>query len=386
MLYGSEPPPVDSVWEKIREKGWRVESQHRSQVTGKEKKVDTKLVAEVTRTAITTPKDMRTTIVLVTGDADVVPALEEILKEDHWKIEIYMWKQALANELTKFASDHSDQVDIKPLDMYITEVTFTSMKFNISSNKALKSKVKESGVVFSMIPKAFGNRIPTKDWCNQLESITQWPFQYYWFEISKKKTDNLVVVFLGSTEGSKFDVANFIATIKTYEGKQKYHLPYVEKVQPFLQFIEKEFNERSDLALEQVGIYNQDDVFDGHENEKNYVSESSDKWSTVTIKGRRQRRQNYSEQCPYKFNCYYGTRCMSNHTPEEKQHFSQRKEGRGNPLRKVEMCKHFMKDAKCHKRNCEYAHGEKDAWCLTCRSNGHFTKECPSKKHFETQN
>ena len=40
-------------------------------------KRDTKLVAEVTRTAITTLRDERTTIVVVTGDADVIPALDD---------------------------------------------------------------------------------------------------------------------------------------------------------------------------------------------------------------------------------------------------------------------------------------------------------------------
>ena len=41
FLYGSEPPPVDTVWEKIKERGWDVpKPKRRSAITGKEKQVD----------------------------------------------------------------------------------------------------------------------------------------------------------------------------------------------------------------------------------------------------------------------------------------------------------------------------------------------------------
>ena len=47
ILYGSELPPVDTVWKKIREKGWKVNTHRRSWITGKEKQVDTNIVAEL---------------------------------------------------------------------------------------------------------------------------------------------------------------------------------------------------------------------------------------------------------------------------------------------------------------------------------------------------
>ena len=39
ILYGSEPPPIDSVWNKIRERGWQVVTSKRSAFTNKEKQV-----------------------------------------------------------------------------------------------------------------------------------------------------------------------------------------------------------------------------------------------------------------------------------------------------------------------------------------------------------
>ena len=48
ILYGSEPPPIDSVWQKIRERGWKVIITQRSTFTGKEKQVDHQMVADIT--------------------------------------------------------------------------------------------------------------------------------------------------------------------------------------------------------------------------------------------------------------------------------------------------------------------------------------------------
>ena len=81
------------------------------------------LVAEVTERAIKTPKHERTTIVLVTGDADVIPAVDQVLKEEGWKIEIYMWRQSYFNK-------YKDRVDIKPLDDLKDDFTFTNIILN----------------------------------------------------------------------------------------------------------------------------------------------------------------------------------------------------------------------------------------------------------------
>ena len=98
-LYGSEPPPIDTVWKKIRERGWEVLTSQRSQLTGKEKQVHTKLVTDVISLACKTPIHERTTIILVTGDANVIPAIEGVLGEEQWKVEVYMWANAISNQL-----------------------------------------------------------------------------------------------------------------------------------------------------------------------------------------------------------------------------------------------------------------------------------------------
>ncbi len=158
VLYGSEPPPVDSVWNKIKEQGWRVMTDKKSKLTGKEKKVDTRLVAEVTALSICTRIEMRTTIVLVTGDADVIPAMQEAMKQAHWSVEVCMWKHAMSRDLSRFARDNDDCE-------FLDDV--------------LERQGNKGGIVFSIGEKAFcgggdfHKHIPTQSWLLSMAEPTR---------------------------------------------------------------------------------------------------------------------------------------------------------------------------------------------------------------------
>ncbi len=350
VLFGSEPPPVDTVWENIREKkNWEVRTPHRNAITNKEKQVDTMLVAEVTERAIKTPKHERTTIVLVTGDADVIPAVDQVLKEEGWKIEIYMWRQSMSHDFYKY----KDRVDIKPLDNL--NFTFTNMKFKL--NRLNQVIVKENGVVLTMKPNAFEKNVPTENWCEKLENIAQWPVQHYWFKVEDKRTDDLVIVFL-KFESEKPD-------LKVFLEQAREHLDNVKEAKTFLEH--SQGIDVESIELEKIGVYSQEDL------------EETDDWSNVEGR-RKKKKQKYSDQCTYEFNCLYGTGCRKKHTEKEKEHFRTRNDGRGNSLRKVKCCTHFQKGS-CNKpmKECEFAHGEADAWCLQCCSSGHYTDNCPKK-------
>ena len=97
FLYAAEQPAVDTVWQKIKECGWKVpQPKKRSVLTRKEKGIDTQLVADITEMACTTPKEQCTTIVIISGDANVMPAIQKVLKYKGWKVEVYMWESAMS--------------------------------------------------------------------------------------------------------------------------------------------------------------------------------------------------------------------------------------------------------------------------------------------------
>lgn len=384
-LYGSEPPPIDSVWKRIRERGWEVITSQRSQLTGKEKQVDTKLVADVISLACKTPEHERTTIILVTGDANIIPAIEGVLNEERWKVEVYMWENAISNQLKQLG--RGDRCKVFSLDQYLEQVTFTNMKFHFS-NPNVRSMVCAFGVVFRMEEEAFKpNRVPTDDWIDSLDSLAQWPSQYYWFDHKRSLKNDLVVVFR-PVSGKRFNVGNFLESVKIPEvdGRTKYRLKHVQGVQTFIQFITALIREarqdpelkKFDAALEQVGLYTHDDVCAGYENDALYVSDNIERWQIFRKKHRPQSRQRYTQECPKHYNCFYGTRCHYGHSPEEVAYFKKRKDGRGNPQRKVTLCRAF-ENKRCFKKKeeCDWAHGDEDAWCKECRKTGHLGSKCP---------
>ena len=126
-LYGSEPPPIDSVWQKIRERGWKVITTERSTITNREKQVDHQMVADIT--ALVSDRSVtKGKIVIVSGDADMIPAINESIKMK-WSTEIWMWEGCISNALKKLTEEKPKFVHINTLDSSLEEVTFTNFKF-----------------------------------------------------------------------------------------------------------------------------------------------------------------------------------------------------------------------------------------------------------------
>lgn len=246
IVYGSIPPPTDSVWNKMKGDNFEVKCKKRSTWTGKEKQVDAEMSTDITTTAIKTPSEKRSTIVLVSGDGDFIPCLESVLKEERWTIEVYTWKDTVASDLRKLASQHKERVTIKELDDYMDKFTFKEMEFKMSG-PLQRQKIKQGGMVFTME----NHENPTQDWCDELEHTTLLPFQYYWFKVSKKRTDHLVIIF----QKDKLSEISFTSDQKT----EMHYLPKVRSVRTFKSFSIEIFQEEHltswqaiDRALEQV--------------------------------------------------------------------------------------------------------------------------------------
>ena len=228
-------------------------------------------------------------------------------------------------------------------------------------------------MVFQMKPKAFSNRVPTEEWCRELESITQWPFQYFWAELNGDETNDLVLVF-ASNDGDSFDLTGFLTQVREY----RYQIWYTENAMPYVQYEQ----EKSGLymALEEVGYIPYSEACDGYNDEAiSSVSYNDDKTWNVKRPPRPRKSQRYSEPCKYKYNCILGVNCHYQHSNDQKRFF-RTNQGKGNQFRKVRPCKHHP-NCKNDINECTYAHGEEDAWCLNCSDTcGHYTDNCPKRK------
>ena len=103
FLYGSRPPPNDSLWAIAKAKGFEVIVFDRN-VANKEKKIDTQIAADMVEHSFTlaNPKDDEFT--LVAGDTDFVPVIEK-LRARGYRVDACFWRHAsreLKQAATKF--------------------------------------------------------------------------------------------------------------------------------------------------------------------------------------------------------------------------------------------------------------------------------------------
>ena len=95
-LYGSEPPPNDSVWKMIRLKGFDVKVFKRN-IFNREKGVDMRMGLDIVRLVLTTKPP--STVAIVAGDADFIQVVDDAHAEG-WKVEAWYWANA-AGDLKK---------------------------------------------------------------------------------------------------------------------------------------------------------------------------------------------------------------------------------------------------------------------------------------------
>ena len=100
-LFGSRPPPNDSIWRFAERAGFELHLEDRN-VRNKEKKIDTGIATLITKDAYKHGKAADDLFVLVAGDADYVPTINA-LREDGFKVEVVFWNHA-AKELKEVAS------------------------------------------------------------------------------------------------------------------------------------------------------------------------------------------------------------------------------------------------------------------------------------------
>jgi uncharacterized LabA/DUF88 family protein len=89
VLFGSRPPPDDSIWKYAERAGFELVLEDRN-VANKEKKIDTGIVSAMVRDAYKKMNAESDVIVLVAGDSDFVPPVRDLI-EDGFKVEVVFW-------------------------------------------------------------------------------------------------------------------------------------------------------------------------------------------------------------------------------------------------------------------------------------------------------
>jgi uncharacterized LabA/DUF88 family protein len=100
-LFGSRPPPNDGIWTFAERAGFELHLEDRN-IKNKEKKIDTGIATLLTKDAYKHGVPAEDVFVLVAGDSDYVPTINE-LRKDGYFVEVVFWDHA-SRELQEAAS------------------------------------------------------------------------------------------------------------------------------------------------------------------------------------------------------------------------------------------------------------------------------------------
>ena len=128
FLYGSIPPPNDSVWNAARKMNFEVQIFKRS-AGGKEKEVDVAMSSEIVEQVLElklTNVDTDCVFVIVTGDRDLKTPIEKVLKRSV-PVELWSWEQGLSREFRVMANTEKFLTVFK-LDDFVTKFSYFAFK------------------------------------------------------------------------------------------------------------------------------------------------------------------------------------------------------------------------------------------------------------------
>ena len=375
ILYGSEPPSIDSVWEKIREHGWQVVTSKRSSFTNKEKQVDHQMVAHIT--ALVTDRSVaKGKIVLVSGDADVIPAIREGL-DRNWSFEIWMWASGISKALRTLKKENPEFLSIHELDSRLKDISFTNFKFNVTQ---VSSQLSNRSAVIK-------NFKVTEGWEKKLTEKLRWPFQFCWIgpeTLTDVRDYKDVLLIFQSHAKPKDDKAFSDHFEEIFQNLLKI---YPEKVVNYPVY-RREYAKDEEICLtnrygvlskvdEELSSSDQSDLEEGGGERSRPGSgkksttndrDTSEAEEFQLVQSKQSKRaQQFSELCRYRSRCSNGLKCRHGHTEDEKKFFR-------NPLRHREC--NFKKNCK-YGSQCNYAHSNKDSFCRQCHQWGHLESDCP---------
>ncbi|KAI6779358.1 uncharacterized protein J7T54_000456 [Emericellopsis cladophorae] len=146
FLYGSRPPPNDSVWNAFKNRFKFKTKIYNRNSQNKEKEVDnslaTDLVYEATELGVAARYDTevhqrkeRTVFIVITGDRDILPPVRKVLDSDI-RVELWGWKNGIAKEYYTEQNDRRGLLSIHHLDKEFNNIFFTNFRSTRKGNKA----------------------------------------------------------------------------------------------------------------------------------------------------------------------------------------------------------------------------------------------------------
>ena len=384
FLYGSVPPPNDSVWNAARKMNFVVQIFQRSG-GGKEKEVDVAMSSDITEQVLElkyTNPDTDCVFVIVTGDRDLKSPISKVLLQKV-PVELWSWERSLSREFRLMANTEKFLTVLKLDDVVksFSYFTFRSPRVSGDINPA-------HAIVFKNVP---GNKEFFYKFADNLTRLLRL-FYISSVDSNTKGRKDLIVEFPKShpeviftlLRQCKFSLEAI--SYPEYIAQRKDAIPPIETTNRYEAL--SSFDDCDDEALmdaveSSLEVEVADIVAPSTATEHASGSEEheidTDDWVTFVQRkaGRKTQVQRRRDTpCQWGIHCAKNVSCSYAHSEEDQKLF------RMNPnikfqYWKTNQCNRLSQHTQAEQqKRCPFAHGDADAWCLKCKSYGHFTNNC----------
>lgn len=383
FLYGSIPPPNDTLWNAARKKNFEVKTFQRS-ISGKEKKVDVAMATDITDVATEKKycdSERQTVFIVVTGDKDLITPIEcAMTKSELISIELWAWDFSMAREFRQLANKE-DRLTVRKLDN--VELAFSYKEFKSTRSNAIDPT---KAIVYRDVPSnkrfyyAFANDmcrllrlfyITSIDFSGKRDLIVEFPKTKIEVVISELKRCKIGNEPCSYPEymTTRTEQTEALSTTNRFEALADLD----DSEDAFSEAIESSLS----LDLDQLAISTHEKGATGSE------SDMDDTWILVARskagkKAWKQKRKTL--KCTHGIHCSSASACPYLHSDQEQKIFRVQSHVKFK----------FWKSRLCTKQEhqepttmeperlerCQYAHNDTDSWCLECAMYGHLTEDC----------
>lgn len=372
-LYGSIPPPVDTVWEAMGSHDVEVSTFARSTWSGREKQVDMAMGVQSARQALKDKMNgIQSEFILVSGDRDLYSVVLEII-EDGFPVHVWSWNNCLAKEYRRM---QHELVQVHLLDDYLEQIGFRETIFRVDRHTISPHSI----VVLEPLSKA--------DEIKSFVSHLNVPVHRYECPTQREgaSSKDLVIIPSFAWRMTHVELVNLfkeskakleasglsVRTYSEYCQSSFPHLPTCELA------ISNRFAELPDLEVGSRGsnehVDDHDEILDDNRDE---MIDANDGFTDVNRSGKQMKKSKKNDQgsrkhCYWGFYCAHETNCKYGHTKNEEEHF--KTYGHRRP-KKYELC---QREDCIFGKSCKFAHSKEELLCTACDTKGHGRNECPA--------
>ena len=373
ILYGSIPPPNDTVWKAVSEKNFTVKVYKKSG-SGRVKEIHGSMARDIMTTLLTESRE-DVTYVIVTGDRNLNPIIVDVLNKGV-PVELWSWEAALAREFRQIANTHG-LLTVTCLDSVTEKFGFTAFM----SNRLKRDTDPAHAIVYRDLPAEESIKFMLANHMHRLLRL----FYITCVQSQAKGKKDYIVEFPRS------DPDYILKQLQQLGGLQYHPCSYPEYTMGISQ------HHQPIATTNRFEVFDPDSDYESLPDETPYVeqlqsaeyeediSDTFDILQWKTEVRRKPGRLSYVKRirgtrCEKGDHCPEASACPYQHTEEELRLFA------GLPNIKFQ----YYRTKKCPKIDqhsipekrkwCCFAHEAKDSWCLKCLMYGHLTDDCKVKK------